>query len=717
MKTDNSASGAIGQPINRVEGQAKVTGEARYAADHHFLNMAYGVFTTSRIAKGRITGINSKTAEQLPGVLTVISHLNTPDVPGYHQKAPSPIPIFYGQPFRLFYDDRVHHNLQPVALVVAETLELARYASTLVNITYEQLPFNTNIHAALHTAFTPANSANYCRGDAGEWEQSAVKLEMQYETPQQVHNPMEPHAATAYWEQEDRLVIHNKSQGVKTTQQQYAQFFNLKPENIKVYSEYVGGAFGSSSRVWPHEMAAVLGAKKIGRPVKVALAREQVFNMVGYRPWSVQQYKLGATADGKLTGIAHDAWGTTSQYEQFIERILDPTKSMYQCDNVSTTYQLVALDTSTPCPARGPGETSGAFAMESAMDELAYALQVDPLELRLNNYPALDQRTGLPWSSIHLKECYRIGAERFGWAQRNPQPRSTQNGQLLTGLGMSAGIYKAERAPAAAQITITAEGKVLIKTSVADTGPGSATILTQIAAEALGLEAHSVSIAWGDAAYPTAPPQFGSHTTASTGSAVHEAAMALKKKFMSLRMPTGTISLKNYTHLLQQQGIPELEATSSSKPGPETEKHSGKSFCANFVEVQVHALTGEVRVKRVVSVVDAGRLMNAKTARSQVLGSVVWGIGVALMEAGIVDHRSGRHVNHNLAEYHLPVNADVPEIDVHFINEADPYLDPMGAKGLGEIALIGFSAAVANAVYHATGKRVRDLPITPDKLL
>lgn len=441
---------AIGQPLSRVEAKAKVTGQARYAAEYPLKDLAYGAVITSTITKGRITAINSRAAEQYKGVLAIVSHLNRPAVPGYHQKQGSAIPIFHGQPFRLFYDGRVHHNMQPVALVIADTLEAAQYAATLVTIDYEQASFNTDIHKGLDQAYTPANSSNYNRGNNEAWQNSEVKIEQEYQTPAQVHNPMEPHATTAYWPANDKLIIYNKSQSVKTTQQQYAAFFNLPAENIEVNSPFTGGAFGSSSRVWPHEMAAVLGAKATGRPVQVALGREQVFNMVGYRPWSVQRYQIGAKESGELTAITHEAYGSTSQYEQFMERIVDPTKSLYNCANLSTRYKLVSLDMSTPCPARGPGETSGSFAMESAMDELAYTLQMDPLELRLKNFSEMDQFTSKPWSSNHLKACYQIGAARFGWDKRSPEPCSMQQGDFMIGLGMSAGIYKAERAPSAA---------------------------------------------------------------------------------------------------------------------------------------------------------------------------------------------------------------------------------------------------------------------------
>jgi xanthine dehydrogenase YagR molybdenum-binding subunit len=717
MDKDSSFEKSVGKPIDRIEALEKVNGSAKYAADYQFKDLAYGVVVTTTISKGTIVEINSKAAEQVPGVLTVMSHLNAPEVPGYKENPMSGIPIFAGKEFKPFLDDKVHYNLQPAALVIAETLEAAQHAASLVRIKYQVLAHQTDIEKNLVTAITPEKPSDYSRGQGDAWKQAPFQVAATYHTQIQVHNSMEPHATTAYWLNDQMLYIHNKTQSVKTTRQQFAKYFDLKEENVKVHSPYVGGAFGSASRMWPQEMAAVMGAKKVGRPVQVALQRSQVFNMVGYRPRSIQKYAIGAFADGRISGIEHDAYGSTSQYEQFIERILEPTKSMYSTENVQTSYKLVPLDMSTPCPARGPGETSGSFAMESAIDELSYALKMDPLALRLKNFNAIDPLKNLPWSSNYLKECYDVGAKKFGWDKRNPVSGSMRNGNLLVGWGMAAGIYKAERTEAAATIRIFADGHALVQCSVADTGPGSATILTQIAADALSIAVDSVRIHWADADLPEAPPQYGSHTTASTGSAVHDSAVALKDKFRVLAKTTDQAGSLDYSLILKRNSLHELEASASSKPGAEKEQYSGKSFCANFVEVQINPLTFETRVTRVVSAVDAGKIMNEKTARSQVYGSVVWGIGLALMEEGIVDHRYGRYVNNNLADYHVPVNADIPEIDVHFIDREDSFLNPLGAKGLGEIALIGFTAAVANAVYHATGKRIRNLPITLDKLL
>lgn len=727
--------------MNRVDGRLKVTGEAKYAAEYNPDNLTHGVLVTSTIPRGRIKRLDTAAAERAPGVLAVITHLNSPKVPGYGGDVNNGGSRMEGQELRVFYDDQVHFNNQPIALAVADTLERAQYAASLVKVEYEAEAHESDITANLGQAYPPKRNNDHSHGQPYAYRTAPVRIEQEYQTAVQVHNPLEMHAAVAVWSAEDCLTVYNKTQAVKNSQSDLAQAFNLPKENVQIFSPFVGGAFGNSSRVWPPEMAAVLGAKKVGRPVKVMLRRDQMFNMVGYRPHSVQKMGLGVTADGTLVGITHEATGFTSRYEQFTERLVEPTKSMYRCPNLNTTYRLVPLDVSTPCWTRGPGETSGSFALESAMDELAYALKMDPLAFRLKNYADLDPENNKPWSTKYLKECYQMGAERFNWRQRNPAPRSLRQGDWLVGTGMASGVYKADRSPATAHAQLLADGTLIVRSATADVGPGTATIMTQIAADALGLAPEQVRFELGNSAFPPAPGQFGSHTAASVGAAVHDVCTALKQKLQELALrqtssslasaaPTdlvaanGAFSLASkpavrvpYTEVLKQQNLPLLEVTLESKGGPEMQAYSGKSFCANFVEVHVHALTGEVRVSWVVSALDAGRVLNHKTARSQVLGSVVWGIGIALMEHAQIDHRYGCFLNHDLAEYHVPVQADVPAVDVLFVDKPDLRLDPVGAKGLGEIALIGFTAAVANAVYHATGQRIRELPITPDKLL
>ncbi|GAB3579991.1 xanthine dehydrogenase family protein molybdopterin-binding subunit [Hymenobacter daeguensis] len=733
-------SAAIGEPRSRVDGRLKVTGQARYAAEHAVPNCVHGVLVTSDIARGRIKWLDTAAAEQAPGVLAIVSHLNAPKAPGYQSPQTNKNPRVEGQEFRVFYDDQVQFSNQPVALAVAETLEQAHYAASLVRVEYEVAAHKTNLARHLARNVAPRQEASYLRGQPDAYKTAPVRVEQEYRTPMQVHNPMEMHAAVALWEGE-KLTVYNKTQGPKLAQGDLMRMWQLPADSVQVHSPFVGGAFGGSSRIWPPEMAAIIAARKLGRPVKVMGRRDHEYNMVGYRPQSIQKIGIGATADGTLVGITHQAYGSTSQHEQFAERIVHPTKTAYAVPNLNISYRLVPLDLSTPCWTRGPGETSGSFALESAMDELAVALNMDPLALRLKNYAARDPENDKPWSSKHLRECYERGATLFGWHKRTAAPGSmrTPDGHLL-GWGMATGIYKAERSAATARARLLPDGTLLVQSATADTGPGTATIMTQIAADASGVPAASIRFELGDSSLPEAPLQAGSHTATSVGSAVHEVCAALKKQLLDLavRLPgsplgkTGPEDLTtengfvvstrrkgrrlSYGEVLKQHQLPALETTQKADKSPEMESYSGKSFCASFVEVEVHPLTRAVRVSRVVSVVDAGTVLNAKTARSQVLGSVVWGIGIALMESAQIDHRYGRILNHDLAEYHVPVSADVPEVEVEFINQPDYLLDPVGAKGLGEIGLVGFPAAVANAVYHATGRRVRELPITPDKL-
>ena len=687
---------AIGQPRPRVDGRQKVTGQARYAAEHAVPGCVHGVLVTSTIAAGRITHLDTTEAAKAPGVLAIVSHLNSPKVPGYEN--PQPDARVEGQQLRVFFDDKIHYSNQPVALAIASTLEQAQHAAALVRVQYEQAASQTDITQNLANSYQPKKSEDYTRGQPQAYQTAPVQIAHEYPTPLQVHNPLEMHAAIAAW-QGNQLTVWNKTQAPTLAQQDLMKLWNLPKESVQVHSPFVGGAFGGASRIWPPEMAAIIGAKVVGRPVKVMNQRAQEFNMVGYRPRSVQRVALGALANGTLVGVSHEAFGMTSRYEQFTERILHPTKSGYRCPNAALTYHLVPLDMSTPCWARGPGETPGSFALESAMDELSYALKIDPLALRLKNFADVDPEGDKPWSSNYLRECYAQGAEKFGWEKRHPTPAATRDGDWLIGQGMAMGIYHASRAKASARARLLPDGTLLVQSATADVGPGTATIMTQIAADASGVAPENIRFELGDSSLPPAPGQFGSHTVASVGAAVHEACTALRQQ-------------------QAQADHPPLDVTREAPEIPEKGPQSSKSFAAHFLEVRVHAYTGEVRVARVVSAIDAGRIMNPQTARSQVYGALTWGLGLALMEDAVLDHHFGRITNADLANYHVPTNADMPlNIDVIFIDKPDNYLDPMGAKGLGEIGIVGISAAIANAVFHATGKRVRELPITPDKLV
>lgn len=731
--------------IDRVDGRMKVTGAARYSAEYPLKNLSYGVLVGSTIAKGRIQSIDTKLAERAPGVLHVITYANAPKVPGYQTGGDPSKPPTGGQPLKIFNNDQIFFNGHPIALVIADTLERAVFAASLVKAAYQKQDHQTNFEAAIGNAATPKGPrfADYKRGEADAYKTAQVKIEQEYIVPIEVHNPMELHSITAVWDGEDKVTVYDKTQGVKSTQRSIMDAFKLTVENVQVNSQYVGGAFGAALRTWPHEIAAVMAAKMVNRPVKLVLTRDQMFTMVGYRPYTVQKIGLGATPDGKLTGLTHEAIAQTSTYEEFTEGTVNLSKFLYACPNVNTSYKIVPLDTSTPTWMRGPGEATGAFALESAMDELAYALQLDPLELRLRNHADIDPEKNQPWSSKYLKECYELGASRIGWQKRNPKPGSMREGEWMVGYGMSTGTFGAGRSRATARAVLHADGSLVIQSAASDIGPGTGTAMVQIASEVMGMLPGKIKFDLGNSSYPTAPTQGGSSTLSTVGSAVYDVCLALKEKLQSLITDPNSTALKNakpeellaqnaafvlaadqktklsYTDILKQNNVQETEVTKESVGGsnPEQRKYSMYSFSVHFVEIHVHPATGVARVKKVVSVADAGKIVSQKTAASQIIGGVVGGIGMAFMEEGLIDHRFGRYVNNNFADYHVPVHADVPHIEALFIDKKDPYTNPMGSKGLGEIALVGFAAAAANAVYHATGKRIRELPITPDKLI
>lgn len=718
--------------MDRVDGRLKVTGGARYFADHQPEGMLYAALVCSPVSSGRITAIDATKALRAPGVADVVSHLNAPPVPGYKMENPNP-----KQGLKIFHDDRIYSNGQPVAIVVANTLERAVYAATLVKVTYAQEVHQTDMARSMDLAFQNKNMKDYLRGEADTWKKAPVNLEAEYNIPIEVHNPMELAGIIAHWETPDKLTLYAKTQGVKSVQQSLKTLFQLPESQITVHSQFVGGAFGMGLRMWPMEVATIIAAKKIRKPIKLVITRKDMFTLVGYRPAAKQRIGIGATADGKLTGITHEAVANTSPYEDFTEGIVNITRMMYACPNVNTHYQLVPLNLSTPVWMRGPGEATGAFALESAIDELAHKLQMDPLQLRIINHADTDPEKNLPYSSKYLKEAYEMGAAKIGWHQRSQTPGKLEEDGWLVGYGMSSGVFGAGRGRATASATFKADGTLVVRSAAADIGPGTATAMVQIAADATGIDVKKIKFLLGESEYPEAPRQGGSSTVSTVGSAVNDVCRNLQQKlgemaianipaFKNLkaeniqhedgRLVAGNTRL-DYAAVLQQQQLPELVVTTTSQAGDERKQYAMYSFSVHFTKVHVHPATGVVRIKHIVSVADSGTVVNSKTARSQMIGGVVGGIGMALTEEALIDHRFGRYVNNNYADYHVPVNADTPPTDVLFINKKDPVINPMGAKGMGEIALIGFAAAVSNAVFNATGKRVRDLPITPDKLI
>lgn len=730
--------------LDRVDGRAKVTGAAKYFAEYELPNMTYGVLVGSTVTKGRILALDTKAAEKAPGVLAVLSHLNRPTVPGYE---PNPNP--QGQQaqgrgggtggFKIFYTDKIFFNGQPIALVVADRYERALYAASLVKAQYEKEEHQTNFDKNIEKAAAPRMSTDYHRGEIDAYKNAPIKLEAEYTLPSEMHNPMELHGMLANWESDSKIDLYSKTQGVKATQRTVANLFKIPLDNITVYSEFVGGAFGIALRTWPHEIAAVMASKQLNRPVKLVLGRDQMFTMLGYRPHTWQKVGLGASSDGKLIGITHEATGQTATYEDFTEGVTNISRFMYASPNMNTRYKLLPLDVCVPTWMRGPGEATGAFALECAVDEMAHQLNMDPIEFRLKNYAETDPEKNLPFSSKFVKEAYELGAEKIGWKNRKAQPATAKDGDYWVGYGMSSGAFGAYRGAATVKGTLMADGTLLLQSATSDIGPGTGTAMVQIASQLIGIPTNKIRFELGNSSLPPSGSQGGSSTVSTVGSAVNDAVVALKQQLQEMAGKTamaatpssgefvfkdGKISHTSnnnagvsFGDLMRQNNLQSINVTKESRPGGEMGKYSLYSFSIHFVQVKVHRLTGVVHVSKIACVGDAGTIVSLKTAESQMIGGAVGGIGMALTEEAVMDNRYGRYVNNNLADYHVPVNADVPDIDVIFINKPDPIINPMGAKGMGEIALIGFSAAVANAVFNATGKRIRNLPITPDKLM
>jgi len=734
----------MAKAISRVDGRAKVMGAAKYSAEVQLPDLTYAVLVESSIGQGTITSLDTKKAEWAPGVIAVISHLNTPGVPEYKLENQDVIQ----KQLRVFNDANIYFNGQPIAVVIADTLERAQYGASLVKATYKKENHLTNLESNLSRAAVPKKAkadpkgftSDFIRGKAGAYKDAAVQVEEEYIQPSEVHHPMELHSIIANWEAADKLTLVDKTQGSQQTAASISKSFQLPVENVKVLATYVGGAFGSALRVWPHEIVAILAAKKVQKPVKLVLSRNQMSYMVGYRPHTLQKVSLGASKDGKLLGISHESYGKTSMYEEFTENVLQMTRMMYDVPNIDTKYRIVPLNVSTPAPMRGPGEATGSFALECAMDELSYKLNIDPVELRLINYAAEDPDKKMAWSSNYLKECYRLGAEKIGWNKRKAEAGTVQDGEWKIGYGVATGTFGAFRSAATVKATYKADGSLLLQSAIADIGPGTATAMTAIAAENLGIAPENIVFQLGNSTFPKAPMQGGSNSLATVGSATVAVCTNLKVELAKLaaQQKSGwnnaipdhvkisgadlvnsdeTSAKVTIASLFSQSGQSEMVISGSAAQGDEKNKYSFYSYSVHFIEAHVHELTGVVRIKNAVSVVDCGTVVSPKTARSQLMGGIVGGIGMALMEEAVIDDRTGRTVNASFGDYHVPVNADIPQMEMLFVNERDEHLNPMGSKGLGEVVIIGVAPAVANAVYNATGIRVRHLPITPDKLI
>ena len=699
-------SHAVGVPLDRIDGQLKATGAARYAYEYSVAGMCYVWLVQSTIAKGQIVSIDAHEARALPGVLAVLSHENAPRV----RPVDNPVLGQRDQDLAVLQSGAVAYHGQVVAAVVAETLEIARQAASLVAIQYEEQPHDVDLRADRGDLYAPESlilgiATDTTQGDAEAALAAApVALDHTYTTPAEHNNPLEPHATVAVWGRDGASVtLYDANQGADWIRDGVAAAFELPPERVRVIAPYVGGGFGSKGFTHPHVILAVMAARVTGRPAKLALTRQQMFALAGYRSPTIQRIRLGAERDGRLTAIAHEVVSQTSTRFELVEQAATPTRMMYAAPNRRTTHRLAWLDVPENTWMRAPGECPGMFALESAMDELAVACGLDPIELRMRNEPANDPETGHPFSSRGLMACLRQGAERFGWQPRDPRAGIRRDARWLIGTGVAASTFPALQLPSAARVAVDRGGRYRVSIAAADIGTGAWTALTQIAADALEVPLERVQLEIGDSVLPQASGAGGSSGTASWGWAIVEAARNLRAQLRD-----------EYRGVVPPDG---LEATGAFETNPEAQQFSMHAFGAQFAEVRVHTDTGEVRVPRLLGVFAAGRIINPKTARSQLLGGMTMGLSMALHEASLLDPRFGDFVNHDFAEYHIATNADVGTVDVSWVDEEDPHVNPMGIKGIGEIGIVGTAAAIANAVYHATGIRVRDLPITLDKLM
>ncbi len=710
---------AVGEPITRVDGHAKVTGNARYAAEFHPDGLAYAATHDSTIPAGRIAMIVTDAAERASGVMLVLTHLNADRLP-YESPVERPaVDPVSGDQFKVLQDGDILFSGQPVALVVAATQAQALYAASLVRVSYHPEPaprirFDPRLaRPTSDTAAKKGRGPESRRGDPdAAFSVAPVRIEATYRTAREQHNAMEPHATIAHW-QGQRLTLWSKTQWVGNERDEIARRFGIPADNVRVINPYVGGAFGSALRTWPHVTLAAMAARRVQRPVRLELTRRQLSTAIGFRPATSQRVALGAQRDGRLTAMIHEVIGQTSSYEEFAEGTLAPAATTYACPDRRTGYALVAMNISTPCPMRGPGWATGLLAQEIAMDELAEALKIDPIELRLRNYAARDPMKDLPWSSNQLRECYRQGARKFGWSRRAAEPREMRDGRDLVGFGMATAIYHVARYPTSASATLHADGTMTVRCATTDMGPGTCTSASQVAADALELPIERVRFELGDSTFPAAKEHGGSTTMASVGSAVQAACVALKHKLDALVSVHGTSDVAS---LLGRAGLRSLNAGGNSAPD-EARTHSSVGFGAIFAEVRVDPDLCTVRVTRLIGVFDAGRIINPLLAHSQCIGGMVGGIGMALLEEAEWDSNLGRVANATIAEYLLPVNADINELDASFVESEDFILSPLGVKGLAELGLCGVAPAIANAIWHATGKRIRQFPITPDRLL
>jgi xanthine dehydrogenase YagR molybdenum-binding subunit len=716
-----AAAAVTGQPVARVDGRQKVTGAARYAADNPIADVLYAALVCSTVARGTVERVDFSAALKDSEIVRVFDRFAGVSLPFDPGKV-----AFFGQ---------------PVAVVVAKTLEAATHGASLVTVRYNVAAQVSDIDSPQAKPQPGQRQTDYTRGDPdAAMHKADVVSDLRYSIVRYNHNPMELPSTVASWDG-DRLTVWDKAQGINAAQAAYGKAFGIPPNNVRVICPFLGGAFGSAGGTWPHQIMAAFAARQVRRPVKLVLTRKQMYNGIGYRPASRQRLAIGADRAGAITAIVHEGRTESARYQLFEDSITGPAKFLYNSPNMRSTYRVVPLDVNVGCPMRGPGATPGSFVLESGVDDLAYRLGLDPIELRVRNQPDRDQTSDLPFSTPRLADCLRQGAAAFGWSRRNPVPRSVREGNELIGVGVAAAGYHTNRSEADAQVRINGDGTADVFSATCDMGPGTYTSMTQVAADALGLPLQRVRFSLGDSRFPKAPSHSGSRTMASVGSAVFVASNTLRDKFIRTAVvdPASPLSGaapqnvmvtdgrmyrtddptrgETYQDLLRRRSWPSLDTQQTWTPDDADKRFSMYAYGAVFAEVGVDESLGRVRIRRIFGCYDAGRIINPRLAHSQAIGAMVMGIGMALLEGTQLDYRDGRVVNANISDYLAPVNADVPALDAIFLPGQDTVADPIGVKGLGELVIVAVPPAIANAVFNATGKRMTDLPITLDKLL
>lgn len=701
----------VGQAINRIDGLLKVTGTATYATDYVLKNTAHAVIFKSTIAAGKIKDIHTTEAEKSTGVLAVITHKNI-------QKLNVMGGIRGGA---LLQGPDIEFHGQHIGVVVAETFEQARYATKLIKVTYAESESKVDFDKYAKEAVVPKeeDKADATRGDVDTaFLKAEYKIEQVYETPIEHHHPMEPHATIAFWEGE-KVTLYNGSQIINGAQSAAAATLNLQPENVRIVSPHIGGGFGSKGGQWANLVLAAVAAKTVNRPVKLALTRQQMFNSVGLRQRNHQKIRLAATKEGKLMVLAHETTTHCAINNEFVEPCGDCSKVLYEVPNSLISYRVVPMNIILPTYTRGPGKSTGSFALESAMDELAYQLKMDPIEFRIKNEPAKDPSNGKPWSSRTTVQCLQEGAKAFGWEKRQMEPRQNEQGEYLIGYGVACGSYPARQRNSSALVKLKRTDnkvKAIIELAASDLGTGTHTIIAQTASDALGVPVKNITVTIGDSSLPPAAGSVGSVGAASFSNAVNDACIKITDELLAKSGKKFYVR-PTAANLMVSENISEFQTRVDAKAPADADTYSSHSFNANFAEVWVNKYTGMVKTPRFLAVTGAGKILNPKTARSQIIGGCVWGIGMALTEESVMDPRWGNFVTRSLAEYHVPSNLDIGTIETIFIDEIDTKPNTLGVKGIGEVGIVGVAGAVANAIFNATGKRVRHLPITPDKLL